>query len=151
MKTTLQQLLAELQAISPQIRLTLPTSRPILHRQIQALNQTEQRLATLQSTNLARLHSSLLPSTRLIASGLTELVLGMMRDIHNLKHLAEEFPIDPEGTLACLRSEYATIADLPSRWQRCPAIASLGQDKRVAFLTQAMQSSTAPTMKKCWL
>lgn len=151
MKTTLQQLLVELHTINPQIRLTLPASRPILYRQIQALSQSEEHLITLQNTHLVRLYNSLLPSTRLLAAALTELVIGMIQDIHTLKHLAEEFPTDPEGTIACLHSDYTTRADLPSRLHRCPAIARLGHHKRVAFLTQVMQSSTTPTMKKCWL
>jgi hypothetical protein len=115
MKPALQLLLTELSTMNPQIRLSLPASPRRIQAQVQQLSQLEQRLQLLHDTEIAKLHRSLLPSVRQRAQAIAKLVVTMLQDIRSLKLLAEEYPLDPDGTIACWQDAYAIVPDLQSR------------------------------------
>ncbi|WP_439343212.1 hypothetical protein [Vacuolonema iberomarrocanum] len=93
---------AELQLIQAKIVLKLPASRESIHRQVHQIGQAQQALDRLQASALdkpSRFSAPLDSSSK----ALTRLILQASRYAESLKLLAEEFPVDPQGTVACLR------------------------------------------------
>lgn len=94
--------LVELQLIQAQIVLKLPASQESIQQQVQQIRQAQQALdrlhtLTLRSVNHRKLplhHSPHLP---------VRLIHQTARYAESLKLLAEEFPVDPQGTVACLQ------------------------------------------------
>lgn len=94
--------LAELQLIQSQIVLKLPASRESIHHQVHRIQQAQQALDRLYENVLpysSRWRSPLNQSPKMLA----QLIIQVSRHAESLKLLAEEFPVDPQGTMACLQ------------------------------------------------
>jgi len=106
--------LAELQLIQAQIVLELPASQESIREQLHRIWQAQQELDRLYEDALrysSRYRSTLDFPPRL----LTGLILRAYRYAESLKHLAEEFPVDPQGTVACLKQIYRRNTRLNER------------------------------------
>ena len=115
MQTSFQQILAELHKLHAQIHLWLPASQRVVQQQLLRLGQIQHRLETLQVEVVERSRTCLTASTYLTYLTLTQLINTLIQDVTNLKHLAEEYPIDPEGAIACLHSMPKHSPDLLAR------------------------------------
>ncbi|MDX2244544.1 MAG: hypothetical protein NW224_28040 [Leptolyngbyaceae cyanobacterium bins.302] len=104
MPTAFQQILAELHQLHAHIQLRLPASRLAVQQQLHHLEQVQQQLVILQIELIERSGLGITASTYLTYLTLTQLIQSLIRDVGSLKHLAEEYPIDPEGATACLRA-----------------------------------------------
>lgn len=115
MTISLQQIWTELHTLYAQIDLKLPAPPQTVKQQIRHLTQTQHRLETLQADITTRSRACMIASTYLTYLTLTQVIQTLIQDIVNLKHLAEEYPIDPEGTTACLQEMPKHTADLLTR------------------------------------
>ena len=115
MQTAFQQILAELHKLHAQINLRLPASQRVMQQQLLDLGQIQQRLKTLQIEVVERSRTCLTASTYLTYLTMTQLTNILIQDVTSLKHLAEEYPIDPEGAIACLQSMPKHSPDLLAR------------------------------------
>jgi hypothetical protein len=101
-----QQVLADLQQLDAQITLRLPASLFSVRRQLHYLKQIQNQLEALQEYVYLVFGKGGSPSAYWKYCLLLEQIHQMYRNTCNLRLLAEEYPIDPEGTTACLRSLY---------------------------------------------
>ncbi|MEO1144268.1 MAG: hypothetical protein AAFY26_01515 [Cyanobacteria bacterium J06638_22] len=94
--------LAELQRLQAKIVLKLPASRASIHQQVHQIRQVQQALDRLEQSTCqksGRLSSPLDSASKLLA----RLIIHASRYAESLNLLAEEFPVDPQGTVDCLR------------------------------------------------
>lgn len=118
MQTAFQQILAELNKINAQIQLKLPANQVLVKRQILHLALVQQRLKTVQDQIFVKFGGSTNSSSYLAYLTLIQLVEAMTHDANTLRFLAEEYPVDPEGTVACLREIHKKLPDFAGRIQR---------------------------------
>ncbi len=104
MQTTIQQILTKLHKLDAQIYLKLPASQRAVHQQLLHLEQIQQQLETLHTEVMERSGSCMIASAYLTYLTLSQLIHTLIQDVVSLKHLAEEYPIDPEGSTACLQA-----------------------------------------------
>ncbi|HIK16828.1 MAG TPA: hypothetical protein IGS53_16305 [Leptolyngbyaceae cyanobacterium M33_DOE_097] len=106
------ELLQEIEAISPRLRLRLPATTETIEKQVGRVASASQKLEHVYE------RVQLLASRRSqMAMQPTYLTLGDLLDeiLHNAEsyyHLTEELTIDPVGTNSCLKSIDEAIADL---------------------------------------
>jgi hypothetical protein len=94
--------LAELQQLQAKIALKLPASRESIHQQVHQIRQAQQALDRLKQSarnRPRRLSSPLDSASKLLA----RLIIQASRYAESLNLLAEEFPVDPQGTVDCLK------------------------------------------------
>lgn len=94
--------LITIDAILSDLNLRLPTNPAGLGYQKLRLTQTQKQLEALEEEIFDNYLGSYRDSTRKIYHQLLKLVRQLVHEADNLKHLAEEYPIDPEGSIACL-------------------------------------------------
>jgi translation elongation factor EF-Ts len=97
-----QPILDEIQTIQSQIRLKLPASPHSISRQVDCIRVAEEHLATLKHTT----HSH--PVHPIVI----QVIDRLNQTAQTLKLLAEEFLIDPEGSISCLESVKEHDADI---------------------------------------
>lgn len=114
---TLQEILAELQAMFPYLRLKLSVPPKIIQDQIQQLQQVEQQLQAIEEQVFIFVDRSGSPFSNRIYQQLTDLIQQMMQTVQGLRELASEHLIDPEGTAACLEMELAKVTHLQAQVQ----------------------------------
>lgn len=102
MQTGFQQILATLHKLDAQIQLKLPTPQRVVQQQLLRLDQIQHQLETLQTEVIERSRPCITASAYLAYLTLAQLIQNLIQDVTSLKHLAEEYPIDPEGSTACL-------------------------------------------------
>ena len=115
MRTSLEQIWAGLHRLHAQIHLKLPAPQQTVKQQSRHLTQVQQQLEGLQSEVANRFGTGITASSYLTSLTLTQLIQFLIQDIVNLKHLAEEYPLDPEGTTACLQELPQHTSDLLTR------------------------------------
>jgi hypothetical protein len=108
-----QSILPTLQKIGIDIQLKLPSDRIALSQQLYRLRAAHKQLEEIEDEILAYYAITHRPSTRSLYRKLLKVVRQMLRSVDNLTHLAEEFPVDPIGTVACLES-----TTRKTRWPR---------------------------------
>jgi hypothetical protein len=99
-----QLILPALIEISMDVQLKLPSDRISLSKQVYRLNDAYQRLTSIEEEVLAYYATTYRPSTRHLYRKLLKVTRQMMQAVDTFRHLAAEFPVDPEGTVACLES-----------------------------------------------
>lgn len=100
---TVHQILEELQKVSPHIRLKLPANSQSVRRQLEEITLAQQQLANLQRRVTLLAHRKHNSSVHQLCVILARAVERMIRTAENFKLLAEEYAIDPEGTISCLQ------------------------------------------------
>lgn len=100
---TVQQILEELQRISPHIRLKLPANYRSVRRQVEEITLAQQQLAMLQHRVTLLSHRKQNSSVQRLCLTLTRAMERMVCTAENFKLLAEEYATDPEGTISCLQ------------------------------------------------
>lgn len=108
-----RQILEELQETSPQIRLKLPANRQSIGRQAAQITSAQQQLTLLKSEVTTLSHKCLRPLNRQRCQLLMRAMDQMIQTAENLKLLAEEYGIDPEGSISCLQSLSENDRNLP--------------------------------------
>lgn len=94
--------LSELQAINVEICLKLPASHESLRRHIRRVYLAHQQLERMRRESLYRFGKRSNPSAKVAHLVLMRLIDQTLREAENYRLLAEEFPLDPQGTVACL-------------------------------------------------
>lgn len=115
MKPHFQQILTELHQLHLQIRLKLPTSLRGVQQQLHHLSRIQERLDLLQEEVIDQFGAGVISSTYLAYLTLTQLIQVLRQDVITLKHLAEEYPLDPEGSTACLQEMPKHTSNLLTR------------------------------------
>lgn len=98
----------ELHQIQSELRLQLPTNPAALSAQVRQIDGWQQRLEHLQVQ---------LPQHRRspLDLALLDLIALLIADAKSFKLLAEEYLIDPEGSISCLHSVLQTTVQERSR------------------------------------
>lgn len=124
-----QQILLEIYDICPYISLKLPASSRYVNQQIQRLNLAQQQLQMIEEKVFLCFGTGSNQSSRQAYQTLAELIEEMNQLSLNLKLLAEEYPVDPAGTVAFLPSARVRVSELLSRINRLKA-AEQGKAKK---------------------
>lgn len=101
-----QQVLTKLQQLNAQITLKLPANLLSVRRQLQQLRNIQQQLEVLQNEMRLTIGMGGSPSAYWKYCFLSEQIHQMRQNARTLEILAEEYPVDPEGATACLKSFY---------------------------------------------
>jgi hypothetical protein len=105
-----QPLQQELHQIQSALWLQLPTHPAALSAQVRQIDGWQQRLEHLQDLLPSRPRSSL-------DLALADLIALLIADAKSFKLLAEEYLIDPEGSISCLHSVlHASMQDRSRLW-----------------------------------
>jgi len=118
---SLQPLLAEFLACTD-LRLKLPTGNLHLDRQVAQLLVTRGRLAKLQLQIQHYLMKEMPPQTRQQLHTLLHGTRDLLQLADSLIFLAEEYLLDPEGSIACLRQINKRKLNLLAQIQRSLAV-----------------------------
>lgn len=102
MQFSLQPLLAEFQVACAELRLKLPASTLQVDRQVTQILFARQRLAKLQRQIQRSLIREMPPQIRQQLHTLLHSITDLLQLADSLVFLAEEYPLDPEGSIACL-------------------------------------------------
>jgi hypothetical protein len=103
-------MVAQLKAINADIQLKLPSNPVSIQRQLQRVLQAQTQLTRLQADldrSFGRQHN---PSVRVAYMVLLDLVQQTTQATLNYKMLAEEFSLDPHGSIRCLLTIRQTTA-----------------------------------------
>lgn len=143
---TFQEILAELQAMFPYLRLKLSVPSRIIQEQIQQLHQIEQQLQAIEERVFLFVDRSGSPFSSRTYQQLSDLIQQMMRTVKGLRELASEHLIDPEGTVACLEMEMAKVTQLQAQVQALKVqVADRSVSKR---LWNAIRASFQPPVRQ---
>lgn len=94
--------LAELYSINQSICLRLPASEESLQQQINRIRQSQGQLEVLHQEVTRQLRRRRRTAFKEYASILFRLIYQTSRQAENYKILAEEFPLDAQGSMDCL-------------------------------------------------
>lgn len=97
------QVLLELLSLHQQARLHLPASQAAIQYQVRQIHQVQLQLQVIEQRVTLQFGRGSSQSVRQCHQRLISLIAMLQRRLQNLVLLAEEFEIDPEGTIACLR------------------------------------------------
>lgn len=100
-----QQIVSEVCEVLPYVRLKIPASPASVRKQMGYLTQAQTKLVTVQEKTAVLLRKQRNPARTRAYQALVGLVQELTQDVKDLKLLAEEYPVDPEGTVACLQSQ----------------------------------------------
>ncbi|MBW4519045.1 MAG: hypothetical protein KME16_05015 [Scytolyngbya sp. HA4215-MV1] len=106
------QILSEVRELTPYIQLKLPASRSSVQQQMGYLITAQTRLEAMQQRLMALLKRSDNPKIQRLGQMLLRIVQELSRDARELKLLAEEYPVDPEGAASCLESRKSKQQDI---------------------------------------
>jgi hypothetical protein len=109
------QILSEVRELIPYIQLKLPASRHAVQQQMGHLITAQTQLEQMQQKLMALLKKSDNPKTQRMGQTLLRVVQELSRDARELKLLAEEYPVDPEGAASCLEGRKNKQPDI-LRW-----------------------------------
>ena len=98
------QVLLELLSLHQQARLHLPASQVAIQYQVRQIHQVQIQLQQIEQRVTLQFGRGGSQSVRQCHQRLMSMIWMLQRRLQNLVLLAEEFEIDPEGTIACLRS-----------------------------------------------
>lgn len=112
-----QSIVSELSELLPYVRLKLPASPTLVQQQMGHLTHVQKRLEIIREKVTLLSGSIQAAPTNAAYQALVNLVRELHHDIRELKLLAEEYPIDPDGTLSCLQSREGRAAELTRRFQ----------------------------------
>ncbi|HEY9648309.1 MAG TPA: hypothetical protein V6C88_18165 [Chroococcidiopsis sp.] len=101
---SVQQVIARVNSLSADINLKLPASPAVIGQQVMRIAQAQNELEVIEDDLLNQLAGSYRLTTRQPYIVLLRLVRHLYRHADSLMHLADEFPIDPEGSIACLEN-----------------------------------------------
>lgn len=99
-----QQYQTETLRLQGQIRLKLPAKPAMRMRQVQILQQTQLRLEQLEECIRSQIALSFRPKCRSRYTRLLQHIRHLLQYSHCLQMIAEEYPQDPMGTVACLQT-----------------------------------------------
>ncbi|NJL20077.1 MAG: hypothetical protein HC895_03365 [Leptolyngbyaceae cyanobacterium SM1_3_5] len=102
MQTSLQPLLTEFRAACVELGLKLPASAPQIDRQVTQILDSRRRLAKLHRQIQRHLIRELPPQLRQQLHTLLHTTRDLLHLADSFVFLAEEYPLDPEGSIACL-------------------------------------------------
>ncbi|MGP1384322.1 MAG: hypothetical protein ACTS2F_12235 [Thainema sp.] len=102
------QILLELLSLHQQARLHLPASQVAIEYQLRQIHHVQHQLQDIEQRVALQFGRGSSQPVRQCHQRLVDLIRMLQRRLHNLVLLAEEFEIDPEGTIACLRCIDAT-------------------------------------------
>lgn len=122
MQTAFQQILVELNKINAQIQLKLPANQVLVKRQTLHLALVQQRIKTVQDQIFVNFGGSTNSSSYLVYLTLIQVTQAMTHDANTLRFLAEEYPVDPEGTVACLQEINKKLPDFATRIQHIKSL-----------------------------
>ena len=97
------QVLLELLSLHQQARLHLPASQVAIQYQVRQIHQVQIQLQEIEQRITLQFGRGGSQSVRQCHQRLMSMIWMLQRRLQNLVLLAEEFEIDPEGTIACLR------------------------------------------------
>lgn len=100
--------LLELLTLHQQARLHLPASQAAIQYQVRQIHAVQTQLQEIEQRVTLQFGRSNAPSVRQCHQRLMVMIRMLQRRLQNLVLLAEEFAIDPEGSVACLRHIDAT-------------------------------------------
>jgi hypothetical protein len=99
-----QQIVSEVSELLPYVRLKIPASAASVRQQMGYLSQAQNRLQTMQEKTASLLRKNGNAAINHDYQRLIGLVQELEQNIKDLKLLAEEYPVDPEGTVSCLQT-----------------------------------------------
>lgn len=123
---SVQPLLAEFQAAYRELVLKLPTTTDKLDRQVERILTTRQRLIKLQLQIQRYLMREIPSQMRQQLHTLLHSSRDLLRIADSLLLLAEEYPLDSEGSIACLQRINRRKATLLQQVQRSFAAIQVG-------------------------
>lgn len=103
-KPALQELSNEVQHIYLHLCLNLPATTEAINYQVGQIAVAQDQLEALEQRAYTLFRREHNPSTRKSYWALTQLTQQLMHQADGLTLLAEEFLIDPEGAIACLKA-----------------------------------------------
>lgn len=107
-----QQIVSEISELLPYVRLKIPASPASVRKQMGYLTQAQTKLVMVQEKTALLLRKQRNPAKSRACRALVGVVQELTQDVRDLKLLAEEYPVDPEGTVACLESRKVKEANL---------------------------------------
>ena len=122
----LQSMLVEFQEAYTRLALKLPTSTRGLDHQMSAILTARQRLVKLHRQVQHYLRKDIPPQMRQQLHTLLHGTGDLLHIAENLTMLAEEYPIDPDGSIACLQGVNSRKATLLQQMQRSLATLPTG-------------------------
>jgi hypothetical protein len=99
-----KQIVSEVCELLPYVRLKIPASPASVQKQMGYLTQAQTKLATVQEKTAMLVRQQRNSAKSTAYQVLAGVVQELTQDVKDLKLLAEEYPVDPEGTVACLES-----------------------------------------------
>jgi len=107
---TFQQVLAQVDQLDTQVRLKLPASRASIQRQVEQIEAAEQQLQAVKIQVLQQSRKVWLTPCQYDYLPLVCRIEKMLQSVRSFKHLAEEFPLDPEGTTSLLQEMNSKVS-----------------------------------------
>ncbi|MBD2088810.1 hypothetical protein H6F67_02900 [Microcoleus sp. FACHB-1515] len=114
----MQPLLAEFRAACVELGLKLPASTPQIDRQVAQILTARGRLAKLHRQIQRYLIREMPPPMRQQLHTLLHSTSDLLQLADSLVFLAEEYPLDPEGSIACSRRLHLHKINVLAQMQR---------------------------------